>query len=80
MIMESRALKSCPFCGGNKIKTYLVEWKEGGENYHPNWAIGCLECGGGFNDIFETEKQAVDRWNLRNEKSNAEKERESFSL
>lgn len=60
-----RILKSCPFCGGNMIIPHLKMWPEGGENYKPNWEIHCLECGAGFNDIFETEEDAVNRWNTR---------------
>lgn len=77
---EKNDLKPCPFCSGNNIKAFLVTWAEGGENYKPNWAIGCLDCGGGFHDIFETEKQAKERWNLRNEKSEEEKARDDFKL
>lgn len=63
--MEMNELKPCPFCGGNKISSYLVDWKDGGKYYKPNWAIGCLECGAGFNDIFESKEHAIDRWNQR---------------
>lgn len=73
-------LKPCPFCGRNNIKTFLVTWADGGENYKPAWAISCLDCGGGFHDIFETEKQAKERWNLRNEKSIEEKARNNFKF
>ena len=73
-------LKPCPFCSGNNIKAFLVTWAEGGENYKPYWAISCLDCGGGFRDIFETEKKKKERWNLRNEKSEEEKARDNFKL
>lgn len=65
---EYRELKPRPFCGGNMIVPNLKTWPsgwEGGENYKPFWEIHCLECGAGFNDIFETEKDAVNRWNTR---------------
>lgn len=68
MSEKYRELKSCPFCGGNLIIPNLKTWPEiwpDGENYKPFWEIHCLECGAGFNDIFETEEDAVNRWNTR---------------
>ena len=58
-------IKPCPFCGGDKVKTWQKTWKDGGENYNPFYEIHCLECGAGFNDIFETEEDAIERWNSR---------------
>ena len=71
-------LKPCPFCGGHNIKIISVALEEDGENYTPAWMINCLDCGGGFHDIFETEEHAKKRWNLRNEKSSEEKARDEF--
>ena len=71
-------VKPCPFCGGITISAYRVEWKEGGENYKPNWAIHCLECGCGFNDIFETKDDAINRWNERVMQHEKEKDKRIY--
>ena len=72
-------VKPCPFCWkSDYVNVYLKDWPEGGPNYKPKWAICCLECGGGFNDIFETKQEAIDRWNLRGGESEKERQRSEF--
>lgn len=50
-------LKPCPFCGSEKVKVYDHFWK---------YSVNCLDCGAstGISDI---EKEATEKWNLRQE-------------
>lgn len=52
----TESLKSCPFCGGTaNIATGIIEF----------WAY-CPHCGA-KTELYETEQEAADSWNRRNE-------------
>lgn len=74
----SKAIKNCPFCGGEAETFHIPENDEEEMKYHPNWkwndpgmwVIGCdtemcMGNIGRFAMIFVSEEDAIKTWNTR---------------
>ena len=57
MSSKSNDLKSCPFCGSDKIKAIALGRK--------NHLVYCVDCGGETRASYRTIDEAIEAWNRR---------------
>lgn len=55
--MMAEKLKPCPFCGGEAVVDMDESW-------FWEWEVFCIKCGCALGH-FDTEEEAIERWNRR---------------